>query len=142
MKKSDTNTVKKQVAAEINVIVFVGSLIFYLVLLIIENLFTSFVTGTFNPHYILVLIVGSGFLNFFLKTDDDSHAEQKKPGAIDYIYIFSLAIIGFIVTWYSTRSVGPQSWLLSSVAGIITLVIGFVLSQPDDDLPRNIDDTI
>lgn len=115
---------------DINNLVFVGSLIFYLLLILIENIFTGFVSKTFNPHYLLLLIISTGIAAIFVRSDTEEIEEGEiKNTLFDYSLIIFLAIVGFAAVLYASRDLGDIKWVISVFTGLLIVVIGAVLQD-------------
>lgn len=102
-----------------------------------ENTFHGFVSSTFNPDYLLLVIIISGVLNIFTPENHESLEKEKKPGPGDYVLIFILSLGGAALVYYKTKELGDISWILSIFTVLIILVLGFVLLWPDKHLTKD-----
>lgn len=122
------------IVGDANNLIFVGSLVFYLLLILIENIFQGFVSTTFNPHYLLFLIVVSGIVAIFIHPEAEEIEKGKKSNSIfDYSLIFFLAIVGFAAVLYASRELENIKWIIAVMTGMLILVIGGVLQYDEEN---------
>ena len=138
-KESNTTTIVQSVRV-ISQIIFSGTLIIYLFLLILENLWAGFVSYTFNPDLLLIPIVLSGI---FLVTIPSKITVSKhitdKLKAFDIVLVIFFSIIGFFVVYYKMNSLGITAWVLSIAASIIILILGIIMLIPEKGEQQNIE---
>ncbi len=122
---------------------FTSLLIFYLVLLILEQIDYGFVSGTFNPDIILIPLAITGILSVIIPTNENFNQEQdekkdsKKNKYLDIALLFFLVAIGFIIIYYKLKDQGKMGLVLSIFSCLIIMVIGFVLLFGKDEEEAN-----
>ncbi|MFH1597601.1 MAG: hypothetical protein ABIB97_00835 [Patescibacteria group bacterium] len=111
-------------------VLFLGSLVFYLMILVIENLIEGAVSNTLSPNYILAVVFITGILSIF--------APQAKPekkeaaGKSDYYLISALAVIGAVLIYIKMKEMGNLAWPVAILTGVLILMVGFLLLRADD----------
>lgn len=118
---------KGHVADIINYI-FQALLISYLVLLLIEQIWPSSVSLYFNLNYLLIAVILSGILDVF---SEHQERKNKKPKWWDYVFIFVLGILGFIIIKLKTVELENLSWLISIIAGILIILLSILILEDD-----------
>jgi len=120
--------IKGETAEVINYL-FQSLLIGYLILLLIEQIWTGSVSFYLNLNYLLVAVILLGILDVF-----SEHKKQvyKKPAKKDYLYIILLGIAGFFIIKFKTIQLGWISWLISIIAGILIILLSILVLQEDD----------
>jgi len=110
--------------------IFQTLLVTYLVLLLIEQIWTGLVSVYLNLNYLLVLVIIAGILDVFSE-------HQKKPKEKitrkDYLFIILLGIGGFLIIKFKTASLGWLSWLISIIAGILIILLSLLVLEEDED---------
>jgi len=117
-------------SAEVINHVFQTLLVTYLVLLLIEQIWTGFVSVYFNLNYLLIAVIASGMLDVF-----SEHRKQyyKKPNWKDYSFIGVLGVLGFIIIKFKTEQLGWLSWVISIIAGILIILLSLLVLEEDED---------
>lgn len=120
--------IKGKLAELINYL-FQGLLIAYLILLLIEQIWTGSVSVYLNLNYLLVVVIISGILDVF-----SEHKEkiQQKINWKDYIFISLLGILGFLIIKFKTVELGWLSWLISIIAGILIVLLSILVLEEDE----------
>lgn len=106
-------------------------LILYLILLLLEQIFTGFVTQYLNLNYLLIVVIVVGIFDVFSEHPTNTH-NNKKPTQFDYIFIFVLGILGFAIIKFKTLELGMLSWLISIIAGVLIILLSILILQEDD----------
>lgn len=124
-------------AAEIINYLFQSLLVGYLILLLIEQIWTGSVSFYLNLNYLLVIVIIAGILDVF-----SEHKEQecKKPAIKDYVYISLLGIAGFVIIKFKTAQLGWLSWLISIIAGILIILLSLLVLEEDGERDKNEED--
>src|SRR3989344_3020430 len=88
--------------------IFQSLLVSYLILLLIEQIWTGSVSLYFNLNYLLIAVIIAGILDVF-----SEHEEPKKEKTKwwDYVFISILGILGLIIIKFKTGALGWLSWL-------------------------------
>ena len=109
---------------------FQNLLVVYLILLLIEQIFSGFVSTYLNLNYLLVGVILAGILDVF-----SEHPIYRKQEITwkDYTFIIILGILGFAIIKYKTSSLGWLSWLISIVAGILIILLSILVLQEDEN---------
>ena len=78
----------------------------------------------------MIIVIIFGVLDVF---SENRKVEKKNVTKKDYIFIFSLGIIGFFILKYKTNELGWLSWIISSVAGILIILLSILVLEEDDE---------
>lgn len=106
-------------------------LVTYLILLLVEELFTGSVSLYLNLNYLLIIVIVVGILDVF---SDAPKIEEKPVTKKDYLFVLILGVLGFFIIKYKTDTLGWLSWVISIIAGIlITLLSILVLEDNEND---------
>lgn len=105
-------------------------LVVYLLLLLIEQIWTGTVSTYLTLNYVLIVVIVLGVLDVFAE-----HKEkiQEPPKRRDYIFIYILGILGFVIIKYKTIELGWLSWLISIIAGILIILLSTLVLEEDED---------
>lgn len=117
-------------------------LILYLILFLLENLFTGFVSNNFNLNWVLGVVLFLGFLAAFAPEVVKEEIE-KPPQKNDYLLIIAMGIIGGIIM-FAKLEVGIIARLLTSgVIGAIIIFLGYyILTAKDEEETGETEETI
>ena len=115
--------------AEIINYLFQSILVTYLILLLIEQIWQSSVSSYLNLNYFLIAVIIIGVLDVF-----SYHEVKKNEKATlkDYLFISVLGILGFIIIKFKTAQLGWLSWLISIIAGILIILLSFLVLEEDE----------
>ena len=121
----------KSKSAEIINTLFQSFLVAYLVLLLIEQIWSGSVSFYLNLNYLLVVVIITGILDVF-----STHPEQKseKVSKKDYIFVYILGILGFIIIKFKTGDLGWLSWVISIIAGVLIILLSILVLEEDEPL--------
>ena len=106
-------------------------LICYLLLLLIEQIFEGFVSFYLNLNYLLIVLIIVGIIDVFSE-HEEKKKEVMKPR--DYVFIALLGILGFSILKYKTADLGLLSWVISSIAGILIILLSLLVLEEDESL--------
>ncbi len=106
-------------------------LVVYLVLLLLEQLFTAFVSQYINLNYLLLIVIIVGILDVF--SEHPIQASNKKPKPSDYIFILTLGVLGAVIIKFKTSELGILSWLISIIAGILIILLSILVLEDEDE---------
>jgi hypothetical protein len=112
--------------------IFQTLLVTYLVLLLIQQIWTSTIFSNLNLNYLLVLVIISGILDVFLGHKEQEHQEYKKPNWGDYSFTGLLGIVGFFIIKYKTIQLGWLSWVISIIAGMLIILLSLLVLEDDE----------
>jgi uncharacterized membrane protein len=117
--------IKGQFAELVNYL-FQTLLVTYLVLLLIEQIWSGIVSVYLNLNYLLVGVIVIGIIDVF-----SEHTEKRQDQVTkkDYIFIAVLGILGFVIIKYKTASLGWLSWVISIIAGILIVLLSLLVLE-------------
>ena len=104
-------------------------LVTYLILLLIEQIYTGFVSTYLNLNYLLILTIASGIADVFTKKEKTKQTTTKK----DYYLIYALGILGTIIIKFKTAELGYLSWIISIIAGILIILLSHLILEEDEE---------
>jgi hypothetical protein len=110
--------------------IFQTLLVTYLVLLLIEQIWTGIVSQYLNLNYLLIIVIIAGVLDVF---SEHSVITQKPVTWKDYSFVVLLGITGFLIIKFKTESLGWLSWLISIIAGILIILLSLLVLEEDDE---------
>lgn len=105
-------------------------LITYLVLLLVEQIWTGVVSLYLNLNYLLIVVIIVGIIDVF---SEHFPVNKKETTYKDYIFIIILGILGFLIIKYKTMQLGWLSWLISIIAGILIILLSILVLEEEDD---------
>lgn len=131
--------------------VFNFLLIGYLLLLLSNQLFSFSVDNILSLNYILFLVVCLGIMYLFLNKDEKLYStdilkikhgkkeirEYKMEGydeilSKDYSWVvYLIAFLSFFIIKIKTYSLGWVSWVISIIAGILTVLLSLLISEEE-----------
>ena len=115
--------------AELISSIFQSFLAAYLVLLLVEQVWNGSVSVYLNLNYLLIVIIIFGILDVF---SEHKKVKEKPANWKDYLFIYILGIIGFIILKVKTIDLGWLSWVISIIAGILIILISLLVLEEDD----------
>jgi len=114
--------------AEIVNHLFQTLLVTYLLLLLIEQIWSGFVSTYLNLNYLLVLTILVGILDVF----SEHKKKEEKATKKDKILIYVLGILGFVIIKYKTTELGYLSWIISIIAGILIILLSLLVLEDQE----------
>lgn len=116
---------------------FIFSLIFYLILFILETIFPGFVSYNFSLNWVLGGVLLLGLIAAFAPPEETSFAkaseDQGKPKIIDYSTSIFLGILGGVLIFSKVQlDLGPRL-AVSIIAGAIITTLSLVLLTVEDE---------
>ncbi len=105
-------------------------LVTYLVLLLIEQIWTGVVSVYLNLNYLLIGVIVIGILDVF---SDHPHKTERRTDWKDYSLIILLGILGAAIIKYKTNEIGLISWVISIIAGILIILLSILVMEEEDD---------
>jgi len=133
---NDKYLIKGSAAGLINYI-FQTLLITYLILLLLEQIWSGFVSVYLNLNYLLIAVIIVGILDVFSQNPPvETYEKNKKTKLIDYIFIFALGILGFAIILFKTKDTLDLwlSILISVIAGILIILLSILVISEDDGI--------
>ena len=113
--------------AELVSYLFQTLLITYLLLLLIEQIWVGFVSTYLNLNYLLIITIAAGILDVF----SEKQITSSKPKKFDYIFIYILGVLGFIIIKIKTADLSYLSWIISIIAGILIILLSTLVIQDE-----------
>jgi hypothetical protein len=111
---------------------FTITLIFYLILFLLENLFPGFVSNNFDLNIFLLPIFILGILSAFAPTPKK---EEKPVNITDYVMVGFLSLLAFIVLWYKTKEMGTSGLIIALGGSILVAMISLVILLASEESP-------
>lgn len=109
-------------------------LVTYLILLLVEQVFSGSISVYLNLNWLLLVVIIAGILDVF---SEHHIIMNKKPTKKDYLFIYALGILGFLIIKYKTFQLGWLSWVISIVAGILIILLSIlVLDDEEENKPK------
>jgi hypothetical protein len=105
-------------------------LVLYLVLLLIEQIWSGLVSTYINLNILLVIVIVAGVLDVFSEHKKPVHEKIKKR---DYIFIGILGVVGFLIIKFKTGDLGWLSWVISAVAGVLIVLLSLLVLEEDEE---------
>lgn len=110
---------------------FSGSLILYLVLFLIENIFPGVISREFSLNYLLIPVLGFGVLSsVFPETEKEKIIEVYKKS--DIFLSFVLSIIGAGLIYYKVNLAFNLRLIIASISGLLILMMSLLVILPED----------
>lgn len=122
--------IKGKLAELINYL-FQSLLVAYLILLLIEQIWTGSVAQYLNLNYLLISVIIIGILDVF---SEHPEKKQEKIKWFDYVFIFNLGILGFFIIKFKTVELGGLSWMISIIAGILIVLLSILVLEDDEEV--------
>lgn len=117
--------------------IFPFTLILYLFLFLLENIFPGFISNIFDLNFFLIPIILFGILAAFTNIEEQKNEKAKKS---DYILIVGLAVISLIFLFYKISDMGIVGFwisLFSSFLIVCMSVIILVFSDEEREYIKN-----
>lgn len=99
-------------------------LVTYLVLLLVEQIWSGLISVYLNLNYLLLIVIILGILDVF---SEKGKIKEEKVTRKDYYLVGILGIMGFAIIKYKTVELGRLSWLISLVAGVLIVLLSVLV---------------
>jgi uncharacterized membrane protein len=109
---------------------FQSLLVTYLLLLLVEQVWTGFVSNYFNLNYLLIIVIIAGILSVF---SEKEHEHEKATTWKDYAYITVLSLAGLVIIKFKTVDLGWLSWVISIIAGILIYLLSILILEDEEE---------
>jgi predicted membrane channel-forming protein YqfA (hemolysin III family) len=119
----------KKHTAEIINHTFQSLLVTYLLLLLIEQIWSGSVSLFLNLNYLLIIVIVLGILDVF----SEHKKIEEHVSKWDYVLISVLGVVGFIIIKFKTVDLGWLSWLISIIAGILIILLSLLVLEEDEE---------
>ncbi len=110
-------------------LLFKWSLVYFLVLIVMEDLKPTVVVSHFSPHWFLLLSLLSGLFLFFFPQADILNRQKSDWRWFDYLLVLFLGLIGMITVKISLFTDGVGSWIASLLVGVFISLFSWLLSK-------------
>ena len=110
-------------------LLFKWSLVYFLVLILLEDLKPTIVTSHFSPHWFLLLALIMGLLLFFFPQADMLNKQRPEWRWFDYLLVIAVGIVATVVVGVSLDGSNIGKWFISLVAGMFVALISFQLAR-------------
>ena len=108
--------------------IFQTLLVTYLILLLTEQIWAGFVSTYLNLNYLLVIVILAGIIDVFA----EHKPKKQKTKKSDHILIYVLGILGFTIIKFKTGDLGWLSWVISTIAGILIILLSLLILEEDE----------
>ena len=105
-------------------------LVTYLVLLLIEQIWSGVVSVYLNLNWLLIVVIIAGILDVF--SEHPFRVKEKVKG-LDYVFIFVLGVFGFGIIKFKTGDLGWLSWVISVIAGVLIILLSLLVLEDEDE---------
>jgi len=120
----DKNSDNIALFLKINRLLFLITTFVYLLLLIVNQLFDKFFIEYININAIFILLLMSGvFFLFPIIKEEEKFNEKRELEREDIFLFFILGLICAVLVWIKIKDFGTISYIISGIAGLITLVL-------------------
>ena len=123
---------------------FLPILIVYLLLLLIDTVFTDSISRYVNLDYLLIPAIFTGIIAVLTGFKKERSPEERRMVKGDIIPVICFGIIGAVIVWYQTRDAGWLTYVISPVSGMIIVLLTMVIWQnpeeengEDNNIPDN-----
>lgn len=113
---------------------FIISLIFYLILFLLEIIFPGFVSYNFNLNWVLGLVLALGLIAAFAPEVSKEKVEgEGKPKILDYITSVFLGILGGVLVFVKMGFTSYLSLIVAGVVGVLIIAFSLILLTVQDE---------
>lgn len=108
---------------------FVYSLLFYLLLFLLENVLPGFVSHNFNLNWVLGVVFVLGVIALLAPQEEKTETEEKdedKPKTIDYILAVLMGLISAWLIYTKIDIEGIYRIVTAIVSGVLVIFIGIL----------------
>jgi len=105
-------------------------LVTYLVLLLVEQIWSGLVSVYLNLNYLLVVVIVAGVLDVF---SEHSPKKKEKVRKLDYWFVVILGVLGFGIIKFKTGDLGWLSWVISIIAGVLIILLSLLVLEDEDE---------
>jgi len=112
---------------------FIITLVLYLALFLLENIFTGFVSNNFDLNIILIPLFILGVLTAIFP-QLEALPQITKPSMLDYLLIGIFTELTFFIVWYKLIDLGKISIFIAIGSSLIVFLVSILmLFFPDDE---------
>jgi len=120
----------KKALIHLNKNIFQYLLIFYLVILLVQEYNENFLKFL-NMNYMLILTIVLGIITVL--TYKPKQVEKKKLTSLDNYFIYFLGIVGAVLVYFKINDLGWISYLISALSGILIIVLNKLIVEEDEN---------
>ena len=120
----------KKALIHLNKNIFQYLLIFYLVILLVQEYNENFLKFL-NMNYTLILTIVLGIITVL--TYKPKQVEKKKLTSLDNYFIYFLGIVGAVLVYFKINDLGWISYLISALSGILIIVLNKLIVEEDEN---------
>ncbi len=110
-------------------LLFKWSLIYFLVLIVLEDLKPTTVTSHFSPHWFLLLALIMGILLFFFPQADILNKQRSGWRWFDYLLVIAAGIVATAVIGINLDGSNISKWFIALLVGVFIALISFQLAR-------------
>jgi len=115
---------------DINYNFFSMLLVTYLLLLLVETIWTDSVSTFLNLNYFLLILMISGAISVL--TREEEKIKKIILTKKDFFFIAALGIAGMLIIWYKIKDIGNLAYVISIIAGALIILISLLLNEEDE----------
>lgn len=112
---------------------FIFSLIFYLLLFVLETVFPGFVSNNFNLNWVLALVLVLGIVSAFAPEKPKEAEEKEKPKITDYLTSIFLGVLGGFLIFYKIQLDIMFRLIISLISGGLIIALSLILLTVEDE---------
>ena len=116
---------------DINYNFFSMLLVTYLLLLLVETIWTDSVSTFLNLNYFLLILMISGAISVL--TREEEKIKKIILTKKDFFFIAALGIAGMLIIWYKIKDIGNLAYVISIIAGALIILISLLLNEEDEE---------
>jgi len=120
----------KKALIHLNKNIFQYLLIFYLVILLVQEYNKNFLR-VLNMDYMLIITIILGVITIL--TYKPKQAEKKKLTSLDNYFIYFLGVTGAVLVYFKINDLGWISYLISALSGILIIVLNKLIVEEDEN---------
>ena len=120
----------KKALIHLNKNIFQYLLIFYLVILLIQEYNENFLKFL-NMNYMLILTIILGAITVL--TYKPKQIEKQKLTSLDNYFIYFLGVTGAVLVYFKINDLGWISYLISALSGILIIVLNKLIVEEDEN---------
>ena len=110
---------------------FPFSLIFYLILLILETILPGFVSNNFDLNWVLGIVVFLGIIFVFLpSTSVETTADKEGMKITDYLILIFLGIVGGFLIFHQIQQDLTPRLIVAVIGGMLIVLISLTTFRP------------
>ena len=124
----DKNSDNIRLFLKINRLLFLITTFIYLLLLIINQFWDKIFKEYLNINTIFILLLISGvFFLFPIIKEEEKFNEKRKLERKDIFIFLIMGLICSVLVWIKIKDFGIMSYIISSIAGLITLFLSILI---------------